>query len=470
VVGVEVDGWVKYMNRTVRNGRGLGYGCSGTLLWASLSVASCSSDDAHSASSADDDTGILSLGEGTAATDTDEEPGGGTGIKLDAGDEPGTNGPGGDCPGGMGGASGDDYEFSVIWVANSPEGTVSKIDTVTAQELARYATGPGSPDPSRTSVNLQGDVAVGNRHGSITKIAAEEERCVDTNGNGTIETSQGPDDVLAWGEDECVLWHHDVDFQHASGNQGGPRAVAWDGGDPNACAAMPNVWVGWRDQPHDRSIVRKLDGLTGMPLGEAEVPDWQGNWGHGTYGGAADAEGAFWGLGTRGTLVRVDPDTYDVQRWENESSHVMYGIALDAHGDPWLAGYGGKLWHFDRATETFEDMGDTDGGPGRMRGLAIDQNGDAWIAGNNPCALTRFDTTTKTLVDGSISLPGCGTPVGVSIDVDGMVWVVDQSASIAYKVDPTDYSTQIVEGLVNPYTYSDMTGAGLGLVVHPPPA
>jgi hypothetical protein len=63
--------------------------------------------------------------------------------------------------------------------------------------------------------------------------------------------------------------------------------------------------------------------------------------------------------------------------------------------------------------------------------------------------------------DGNITLPGCQTPVGISIDADGMVWVVDRGASHAYKVDPTDYSTQIVEGLVNPYTY-------LGLVANPP--
>jgi hypothetical protein len=98
----------------------------------------------------------------------------------------------------------------------------------------------------------------------------------------------------------------------------------------------------------------------------------------------------------------------------------------------------------------------------------IDQNGEAWVAGNDPCALVRFDTVGKTLIDGSIDLPGCDEPVGVSIDVDGMVWVVDRGASVAYKVDPGDLSAVTVQGLVSPYTYSDMTGAGLGLVVNPP--
>jgi streptogramin lyase len=382
----------------------------------------------------------------------------------------GAEGPGGDCPGG--GMPGGEYEFSVIWIANTGEGTVSKIDTKTATELARYRTGPDdNPDPSRTSVNLDGAVAVTNRSGSVIKIAAEESRCVDVDGSGSITTSQAPTDVLPWGSDECVLWFHDIAFdQTVNGNAGGPRGTAWDAGDSqaNPCDRESNLWVGWRDQPNQTAIVRRIDGETGQTIGEASIPDWQCNWGHGPYGGAADKDGAFWGLGTLGTLARIDPDTFEVQLWDNPTPHVLYGIALDANGDPWMAGWDGHLWWFDRSTESWNDMGDTMGGPSRMRGLAIDKNGRAWIAGNNGCALVEFDTVGKTLVSGEIPLPDCGEPVGVSIDVDGFVWVVDRDADRAFKVDPDDYSTVTVGDLVGPYTYSDMTGAGLDLVVNPP--
>ena len=95
--------------------------------------------------------------------------------------------------------------------------------------------------------------------------------------------------------------------------------------------------------------------------------------------------------------------------------------------------------------------------------------GRAWFAGNDPCRLIMVDTKTKQLVTDDIELPGCGMPVGVSIDVEGYVWVVDQQSSLAYKVDPTSYDIVLtVTGLVNPYTYSDMTGAGLGLISNPP--
>ena len=73
------------------------------------------------------------------------------------------------------------------------------------------------------------------------------------------------------------------------------------------------------------------------------------------------------------------------------------------------------------------------------------------------------------MANAAVPLPGALTPVGVSIDSEGKVWVVDQGASMAFKVDPDTYQTLLtVTGLTSPYTYSDMTGAGLGLVTFPP--
>ena len=44
----------------------------------------------------------------------------------------------------------------------------------------------------------------------------------------------------------------------------------------------------------------------------------------------------------------------------------------------------------------------------------------------------------------------------------------DQGANLAFKMNPETYDTTVTAGLVQPYTYSDMTGAGLGLVYNPP--
>lgn len=430
---------------------------------STLTAADASGADTSSASSHVDGSSDASSSESdTVDDDSDDDA-----LKFDV-PTGGTEGPTG-C--GQGDVDGT-FAFSIIWIANSPDGTVSKIDTTTATELARYRTGAGAPDPSRTSVNLEGDVAVSNRQGSVTKIAAELENCIDADGDGTITTSQGPADVLAWGEDECVLWHHDADFDESiAGSLGGPRATAWAPGvlDEETCETVgADLWFGFRNQPAESVTIRRLDGKTGALVAEVVVDEWPCNWDHGPYGGAIDANGDFWGLGTSGSLFRIDGDDMTVERWDNDASHVMYGIALAADGTPWIAGWSGNLWSFDLATTTWIDRGGSNDGPTRLRGLAIDQEGSAWIAGNEPCGLMRYDTAGGMLLDGMIELPGCATPVGVSIDVDGMVWVVDKDADKAFKLDPSDNSVVTVEGLVDPYTYSDMTGAGLNLVVNPP--
>lgn len=97
--------------------------------------------------------------------------------------------------------------FDFISIANSSQGTVSKIDTKTGVEQARYYTGPGASNPSRTSVDQLGNVAVSNRDpGSIIKIMALKAKCIDKNNNGMIDTSAGPNDIRPWGNSECVLW------------------------------------------------------------------------------------------------------------------------------------------------------------------------------------------------------------------------------------------------------------------------
>ena len=56
---------------------------------------------------------------------------------------------------------------------------------------------------------------------------------------------------------------------------------------------------------------------------------------------------------------------------------------------------------------------------------------------------------------------------GVSIDIEGYVWVVDKG-NRAFKVHPETYEVEITfMNLVNPYTYSDMTGAGFDIVINP---
>jgi len=407
--------------------------------------------------------GMPTEGNADGLTSPNDESDGGE--KLDIGS--GTDlGPAGDCgDNGMGG----DTEFSYIWIANSPNGTVSKIDTATGVEVGRYYTGPtnGQDDPSRTSVNLAGDIAVTNRSGSITKIAAQPDNCVDSNGDGVITTSTGAADVKPFGEDECVLWT--VNLPAGQAPPQGPRPTAWDTGDDgNPCTTTDDrVWVGYFDIVANAGHFFRLNGLNGSIDDEAVAANWDvtGGRDYGPYGGATDADGHFWVTGLRGPLVKIDAVTLQTQQWEMPASTQSYGMTLDADGHVWTAGLGGELAHFDPDTQLFDVYAI---GSNSLRGLQIDRDGIAWVAVNGACGVAKFDVGTRTVVNPLIPLPGCDTPVGVSIDVEGFVWIPDQGANLAFKLDPVTLSSTVTTGLVAPYTYSDMTGAGLGLVVNPP--
>ncbi len=361
--------------------------------------------------------------------------------------------------------SGMDLEgvLSYIWISNSSQNTVSKINTKTAIEEGRYQVVGGSP--SRTSVNLEGDVAVSSRDpGGVTKIAAKKENCVDKNGDGMITTSNGPNNVLPLGQDECVLWTKTIP---SAGYVYGPRATAWDSGvqDPDTCEySAPRLWIGWMDQ-QSMAHFERIDGATGNTLDKVDYP-WTGA-SHSPYGGAVDKAGNFYATGlNQAPTIKIDAVTLQLTNLGNPNG-CKYGMTLDSNGDIWAgACFGEGVYHWDHNTNLWTTLPNSGGT--RVNGIMADADGNVWGAGSSNCRLVHIDVQSKTYVNNNIPLPGCANPWGVSIDFEGYVWVVDMSASRAFKVDPMTYQTvATVSGLVGPYTYSDMTGVALKQQVIP---
>ncbi len=360
--------------------------------------------------------------------------------------------------------------FDYIWIANTSQGTVSKINTMTGVEEGRYFTGPngGAAQPSRTSVNQYGDVAVSNRTiGSTAKVAALKSKCKDKNGNGVIDTSTGPNDIKPWGQDECVLWY--TEFPLANGYSGGVRPTAWEGvaQDPVTCETpVPRVWVGYKDAQNVAHF-HHLHGDTGAVLDEVLRPNWSAN-SFGPYGGAVNSEGDLFTVGYDNEVaIKIDAETLEITELGNSPGQFKYGMGVDANGNMWVGSFSGPhhMYFYDVAAKTWEGIGNGGNPGGGALGVQIDQEGRVWGAANGPCRLIEADVATKKFIKTDIVLPGCGSPWGVSIDNEGYVWVVDK-ANKAYKVDPDTYEIKlIVMGLVDPYTYSDMTGQGLQLVL-----
>ncbi len=109
-----------------------------------------------------------------------------------------------------------------IWVACSKRGTIVRIDTATHEVVGEYLTGPtnanGTPlcgrNPSRTTVDFDGNVWAGNRDsnpdgkGSVVKIGSGFAfQWKDYDNDTILDTSAGLGFVKAWpdnGDEQCT--------------------------------------------------------------------------------------------------------------------------------------------------------------------------------------------------------------------------------------------------------------------------
>ncbi len=83
---------------------------------------------------------------------------------------------------------------------------------------------------------------------------------VDLNGDGQISTTLTDGEMLAWGEDDCVLWHQNLDTALPGENL--VRAVAAQDVEGLDGTLQEFVWVGG----YGTNQVAKLDGVTGEVL------------------------------------------------------------------------------------------------------------------------------------------------------------------------------------------------------------
>ncbi|PRQ02186.1 hypothetical protein ENSA5_25210 [Enhygromyxa salina] len=454
------------------------------LTCCALLLAACGGSGNQDSSSAD---GANSAAEGITTNSTNETGDGtndnGTGDgDGDSGDtDPGGDGDGDGDPGdgdtdtnddggvkfdieatpdaSMGGCGdmGMEPEFSYIWVANSGEGTISKVNTQTLEEEGRYRTrSDAGGSPSRTSVNLSGDVAVANRTGGVTKVIALPENCDEmTNGQPGLQTSSGKDDVLAWGEDDCIAWYTAVDPNYTS-----QRPLAWTSGllNPNTCEVEDQyVWstASASNQPGSLNVMR-LDGTDGSFETEFPIPEISPGY-FGGYGGAVDSENDYWFItyDSPRKLVQVDFEDLGYEIWDVPQSVCSYGFTVDSLDRPWIGAYCDGTTMFDPETDQWTTI------PGLLGyGLQEDANQTMWLGTYNPPGIRAIDINTME-VGKWIQLP-TNSSRGVSVDFYGYVWFVDMQNS-AWRVDTEAETWDSYAGLNSPYTYSDMTGWGLNL-------
>ncbi len=356
-----------------------------------------------------------------------------------------------------------DVVTSTLWVPNTADGTLSRIDAGEARETARYFTADplaAAAEPTRVAVDWSGDVWVANRafggQGSVTKIAGTLERCVDRDDDGVIATSSGPGDILPFGSDECVLLHVPVGSPAGAGADGSvPRALAIDGDRGLDGASGGNAWVGL----YGEQAVVELDGITGAVRRRVELGDVS------PYMAAFDSRGTLWLASQRGVLARVDPslEPPDVTRIELDADcYETYSLAIDASDRLFLTGFGcDRLWLYEPWRGVFTQTSL----PASPRGVSLDGS-SLWIAhtGGQATEVTLDPLAVRRTIDLDTGMLTPRETIGAATDSLGHAWMISETGGssgggIASRID---VATGVVDAHVEvgraPHPQGDLTG------------
>jgi DNA-binding beta-propeller fold protein YncE len=401
---------------------------------------------------------------------------------------------------------GDTKPFPFINIAASGRGTVVRIDTNTGEVVGEYKTAPEGRglSPSRTSVDLRGNVWTANRgeagddKGSAVKIGIvvggtrcnkdgslnpngdyvklEQDKltyntCVDRDGDGLIRTSKGLLDILPWPDngdgagggdaqvqdavDECILVYQRLP------DAPNPRHVSVDKGQADGDG---DVWVA--GHPYEQKMFYKLDGETGVIKDSFDSRAF----GCGGYGGLISNNVLWSSSPCQQSLLRYDLASRSGQCIsfppESDHSHTSYGLGVDNDGFIW-----NSLWS-DNTIAKIDPAGvKVPGFPvatGGEFGRGVDvtpRDNNIWIANSNTDTVSRLNVSGQVLA----AIPVGDEPTGISVDKAGKVWVTHRVSDNAMRIDPATNQVDLVVNLgagAELYNYSDMTG--IVLLGHPP--
>lgn len=353
--------------------------------------------------------------------------------------------------------------FNHIWVALSGRNTAVRINTnhvdadgrvTLADSIAgngavfgEYRTAPQNrpADPSRTTVDQNGDVWVTNRaeatggQGSVSKLSASPTGVTSTgvwNGstfNALAWANAGNQDTA--GGTSTAVDSANLLYVRTAGTNA--RTIAVDKNN--------DVWVGgYGDKEH-----QLYDGTTGAA--KSAIVNLGGNSG---YGGLIDGNGVLWSAGWAfNSLSRYDPAT------NTQTDHAVgggsYGLAVDSQGNVWNTHLSSSVTKLDpngNLINTFVYAGGTGN-----RGVAITADDNVWIANSFGNTVSRLNNNGVLLATITVE----SGPMGVSVDSNGKVWVTNFNSNSVSRIDPAtnlvDLTVELGPG-ASPYNYSDMTG------------
>ena len=346
-------------------------------------------------------------------------------------------------------------ERKFVWVPNTDEGTLSKIDADAAIEVARYRTPGGRP--VRVAVDHRGDAWVlDNQAGArarLSKFSSDRDRCVDRDNDG-VQTSSSALQVLE--RDDCRLL--DVEIGEPDDDA---QALAIDGAQAPNEELAGNVWVGFLRAQR----VVAYDGSSGEPLTAAELPKFA------AYAGSFDPWGVLWLIDRDGQLARVDPlseiPTVEILQTEL-ACYTLESICADIDGQLLFAGFGCEsVARYDPRTDAWSEVQV----PELLspRGVALTAKAP-WVVYTSG-KLAELARDPLSIGAASDLASGGVTPfesVAVAADSGERLWIVStqggaQGRGLATRFDPAlgMVTAQVSVG-VGPRGGGDLTGLALG--------
>ncbi len=284
--------------------------------------------------------------------------------------------------------------------------------------------------------------------------------------------------MLPLGMDDCVLWTLNPVFD----GEGLIRAVAAQDVETPDGELEQFVWVGG----YSTNQIAKVNAVTGEVIFRTPAP-------RNPYGFALDGEGRLWVstrsgsfLGFLDTTTCVDEASCSAAVCTAPSAEatdcdgavkaiipapfVLYGVTVDFEQRVWVGGGGIARYDLSAASGSrWANVALPFSGGIAIHGIAADGEGFVWGAGQgNGVARVDANTLANQVVAGTTDTSN----KGMAVDAEGKIWSITQTnEAVVITPGPTlseaTVERSVATSIVNPYTYSDMTGVQLRLATNP---
>ena len=324
-------------------------------------------------------------------------------------------------------------EFPYIWISNTGEGTLSKLDIRTGAELAKYYTGAeANTEPGYIAVDIDGNCWVINHNtGTVLKILTNEyidrnnnnsiETCIDINENGKIED----DEILAWGEDEAVIEIRDY-------IENEPETIVID--------KENRVWIGVSNPAG--YLILDNEGTLISELGISGIPQIT----------CAASNGFIWSYSRGLNLlekINMDEMTYAANYPMEE---VLKEFVLDKNGQAWGITDNNQVFRFDIEEEEITNypLPDRD-----YRGIIADNENNIWLVSADR-KLIMLNSKGEIRYRKDIKIADI-EPEGLVLD-NKNIWTINSSADSISRFDKEGNFLATYTTGNNPGTKGDLNG------------